>query len=176
MGEQEFVFSENQLHVTSPAGKVLEYDVSTVQGDTFILTDKAGSAFNYANSLVGNLKYTLAMGVSTALSNSSYPISFADSIARNDTLTFTLFQCLPWAQKGTCNFSPPGGLKALPEPEHKIKAVIPQAETCGKCDEATHQCTTCDCKTGGDCKPTAECEKACGTNAKYSCSWTKTPP
>jgi hypothetical protein len=30
MGEQDFVFSENQLHVKSPAGKVAEYDVSTV--------------------------------------------------------------------------------------------------------------------------------------------------
>lgn len=117
------------------------------------------------------------MGVSTNMSNTTYPISFTDSVKRNDTLTFTLFQCLRWAANGTCDFTPPSDFYTQPEPEHNmIEALIPGEDKCGKCNKTTHQCTACDCKTGGDCKPVDQCEKECGTNAKYNCNWSDSPP
>jgi hypothetical protein len=66
------------------------------------------------------MKYTLAMGISTQMSNSSYPISFADSVKRNDTLTFTLFQCNKYAPAGTCDFDPSALYSKMVEENHPM--------------------------------------------------------
>lgn len=106
-GEYDFTFGKADLTVTHPNSTKSTYDVATTQGDTFSLTNHADkSVIHVTNSLVENLKYTTAMGLSTEFSNSTYPISFDDSIKHNDTLTFTLFQCNRWAASGTCDFTP----------------------------------------------------------------------
>ena len=92
MGEYRFEFGKADLQVTTPNATKLMFDVATVQGDTFSLTNQAtNETWTVSNSLVENMKYTSAMGISTEFSNSTYPISFTDSVKRNETLTFTLF-------------------------------------------------------------------------------------
>jgi hypothetical protein len=68
------------------AGKTSKFDVATTNGDTFLLTEQGadGKSVSYVNSLVGNLKYTTVMGLST-FGNSTYPDSFAQAMRSNDT-------------------------------------------------------------------------------------------
>lgn len=75
------------------------------------------------------------MGISTEFSNTTYPISWTDSIKRNDSLTFTLIGCNKWAPGHTCQFDAPE---------------LPMIGECSKCqDDGT--CKACDCAEGGDC-------------------------
>lgn len=77
MGEIDAHFSDTTATFTSVDGTKKEYDVSTTAGDTFSLQEKDGTkVMHVVNSLVGNLKYTTVMGLST-FGNETYPDSFA---------------------------------------------------------------------------------------------------
>jgi len=74
MGEVDAVFGEKDVTIKHADGKSEHFDVSTTEGDTFILHNEE-KTINVVNSLVGNLKYTTAMGLST-YGNATYPDSF----------------------------------------------------------------------------------------------------
>jgi hypothetical protein len=72
------------------------------------------------------------MGISTEFSNTTYPISWTDSIKRNDSLTFTLFQCNRWAPGHTCEFN-----ILPPVVEEKTLPTIPIIQD----DDKKYKCT-----------------------------------
>lgn len=74
MGEVDFLFGEKDVTMTDAHGKASKFDVSVTQGDTFILTN-GDNKVSYLNSLVGNLKYTTVMGITT-FGNDTLPDSF----------------------------------------------------------------------------------------------------
>lgn len=113
MGEYRFEFGKADLEMTMPNATKMMFDIATVQGDTFAMTNQETNVtWHVSNSLIENLKYTQSMGISTEFSNTTYPISFTDSVKRNDTLTFTLFQCNRYSPGHTCEFD-------IPAPEEK---------------------------------------------------------
>lgn len=92
MGEIDANFGNNTVTFTSYDGTAHHYDVSTTAGDTFSLHEKDGSSkpMHVVNSLVGNLRFTTAMGLST-FENSTYPDSFNLGMKSNHTLNMVLF-------------------------------------------------------------------------------------
>lgn len=130
------------------------FDVATTQGDTFSLTNKKDkSVIHVANSLVSDMKYTAAMGISTIVGdNTTYPVSWADAIKREDTLTFTLWQCLKWAPSGTCKFEPTALNSNMVEENHPMIGMVESTEV------AQVESSTC---------PSGEC---------YRCSWNTANP
>lgn len=84
-------------------GKTSNFDVATTNGDTFLLTGEDGTQVSYVNSLVGNLKFTTAMGLST-FGNATYPDSFSQAMRSNDTMSLTMFACNRWGKNQTCDF------------------------------------------------------------------------
>ena len=104
MGEIDVVFANKTATFTSFDGSSHHYDVSTTQGDTFSLHEKeGGKTYHVVNSLVENLKYTTAMGLTT-FENDTYPDSFAQGMRDNSTLNMVLFQCNTWGKNSTCDF------------------------------------------------------------------------
>merc|ERR1719473_2319497 len=105
MGEIDVVFDNKTATFTSYDGTSHHYEVSTTAGDTFALHDKDDESrtFHVVNSLVENLRYTTAMGLST-FENTTYPDSFAQGMRSNHTLNMVLFQCNKWGANSTCSF------------------------------------------------------------------------
>lgn len=158
MGEIDATFSNKTATFTSYDGTSHEYGVSTTMGDTFNLHEKDGDkTYGVTNTLVENLRYTTAMGLST-FENATYPDSFALGMKSNHTMNMVLFQCNKWGANSTCDFHP----KHLEEiTELKKKIGILRDGECGRCDSGTHTCHTCACGTDPDCKPKDQCEKSC---------------
>jgi hypothetical protein len=92
MGEIDANFGNTTVTFTSYDGTAQHYDVSTTEGDTFTLHEKDDSkkVLHVANSLVGNLKYTTAMGLTT-FANGTFPDSFSQGIKSNATENMVLF-------------------------------------------------------------------------------------
>lgn len=111
------------------------------------------------------------MGISTEFSNTTYPISWTDSVKRNNSLTFTLFQCNRWAPGHTCEFDAP------PASENHTMIGRIEDDKCSKCDKGSGMCKACDCAEGGECMDAKKCVETCGAPAdKYKCTWNATNP
>jgi hypothetical protein len=102
------------------------------------------------------MHYTNAMGISTEFSNTTYPISFTDSVRKNDSLTFTLFQCNKWSPGHSCEFDAPE-----PKEEEVVPMIAPVQGDCSRCSKASGTCKACDCAEGGDCVDAAKCVTEC---------------
>lgn len=91
-GEIDVLFENKTATFRGYDGESQTYEVSTTAGDTFSLQDKEDKTRTYhvVNSLVENLKYTTAMGLST-FENATYPDSFAQGMRSNDTTNMVLF-------------------------------------------------------------------------------------
>lgn len=175
MGEVDAVFGEKAATIKHADGKTEHFDVSTTEGDTFILHNGEKSV-NVVNSLVGNLKYTTAMGLST-YGNGTYPDSFTNGIRGNETLSMTLFQCNKWGANATCDFNLTAAFaETVMEPKKQmIKRV--GADSCAKCDKSNDQCYECECNSGPDCVPKEDCAKNCVPHGpRYSCNWKTAVP
>ena len=90
MGEIDANFGNSSVTFTTYDGMKHKFDVSTTAGDTFSLHDEDGGTVMVTNSLVGNLKYTTAMGLTT-YGNDTYPASFSLGIKSNHTENMVLF-------------------------------------------------------------------------------------
>jgi len=158
------------LKTTWLNGTSSTYKVSTVEGDTFILTDKDGKMDHWANSELENLKYTTAVGLTT-FGNTTYPYSFSEGITFNNTLSAVIFKCKSWEKNNTCSFTPPPTPPPLAIFEEK-------AAECAKCDLTDYKCETCECGSADEaCVDKAKCESSCKpTGPSYSCNWNVTVP
>lgn len=90
MGEIDANFGNKTVTFTSFDGTSHKYDVSTTMGDTFTLHGDDGKDFAVTNSLVGNLRYTTAMGLTT-FENATQPDSFSLGVRSNHTMNMVLF-------------------------------------------------------------------------------------
>ena len=91
MGEVDAVFNETSLLLKRGDGSKTVYAVSTTQGDTFVLSNADDDKpIAVVNSLIGNLKYTTAMGLSS-YGNETFPDSFGLGIKANNSMNFALF-------------------------------------------------------------------------------------
>jgi len=172
MGEYRFDFGKADVEVTWPNKTKKMFDVATVQGDTFALTDQATNiTTHWSNSLVDNMKYTQAMGISTEFSNTTYPISFSDSVKRNGTLTFVMFQCNRYAPGHSCQFDTPAPPQIEPAMIERVQG------DCSRCDPMSGTCKACDCAEGGDCVDAIKCVESCSKGGdKFRCNWNATNP
>jgi len=150
-----------------------KYDVSTTQGDTFILKDDKNTTLYYSNSIVSNLKYTTGVGIST-YGNATYPDSFERGMTSNSTTDMVVFQCNKYGKKDTCQFGPP------PPPSFKTKPVhnlFGKADKCGRCEITERKCIECTCGIDKDCLPMTDCDTKCKPAGPfYKCNWKPTKP
>jgi len=93
LGEIDAHFYNNTVEFSSQDGTINRYNVSTIASDSFSLREKdSGKIKNWVNSIVGDLKFTRIMGLST-FENTTYPESFAEGIKSNNTVNAVFFQC-----------------------------------------------------------------------------------
>jgi hypothetical protein len=143
-------------------------------GDTFSLHPSGGGkVLNAVNSLVGNLKYTTVMGIST-FGNETYPDSFAQGIRSNSTVDWVMFQCNKWGANSTCKFDVTEALAKSFLPKKNL--IKPLAE-CAKCNEDSSTCEDCECGKDGCTMPRDQCEEKClPSGPRYTCDWHETHP
>jgi len=166
-GEKTADFKNNTVDLAGSS-----YPTSTTAGDTFQIVAEDGKKQSFTYTLVGNLKYTTAIGMST-FRNATYPDSFAQGMRSNDTTNFVFFQCNKWGKKDTCNFEKTQILNQLKADEKRENLISNLLDgQCARCDKATETCEDCSCGTGPDCMPADQCKEQCEPKGpKYKCDW-----
>jgi len=176
MGEIQAEFKNKTLTLTGADGTANTYDVSTVMGDTFSIKSEDGTPQNFVNGLVGNLKYTTAMGLST-FGNATYPDSFGQAMRSNDTSNLLMFQCNRWGGKSTCDFGHDEVMSLFEEFFAPKEEKVGDDPKCARCDKGTETCEECNCETSPECVPAEQCNSSCSPpGPKYKCSWKEKEP